>query len=57
MERIESASLKELTEIDEIGGRIAESVQAYFSNPENIRLIERLKEKGLHMQLDEESIA
>lgn len=57
IENIEKASLDELKAIDEIGGRIAESVQLYFSNPENIKLIERLKEKGLQMQLDEASIA
>ena len=33
IENIEKASLEELTAIDEIGGRIAESVQLYFSNP------------------------
>ena len=57
IENIEKASLEELIAIDEIGGRIAESVQLYFSNPENLKLIERLKEKGLQMQLDEASIA
>jgi DNA ligase (NAD+) len=57
IERLENASLEELTAIDEIGGRIAESVRLYFSNPENIRLLERLKEKGLQMQLDEASVA
>ena len=57
MENIENASLEELTAIDEIGGRIAESVRLYFSNPENIRLIDRLKDKGLQMKLDEASIA
>ena len=57
IENIELANLEELTAIDEIGGRIAESVQAYFANPANIRLLERLKEKGLQMQLDEASLA
>jgi DNA ligase (NAD+) len=57
IEQIETASLEKLTAIDEIGGRIAESVRAYFSNPENIRLVEKLKEKGLQMQLDESSLA
>jgi DNA ligase (NAD+) len=57
IEQIESASLEELTAIDEIGGRIAESVKAYFSNPENIQLVERLKEKGLQLKLDEASLA
>ena len=57
IENIEKSSLEELTAVDEIGGRIAESVRSYFSNPENIKLIERLKEKGLQMELDETSIA
>jgi len=57
IETIEAASLEELTAIDEIGGRIAESVRAYFSNHKNVQLIERLKEKGLQMQIDEASLA
>jgi len=57
IENIEKASLEELTAIDEIGGRIAESVRLYFSNPENLQLVERLKEKGLQMHLNEESLA
>ncbi len=57
IENIRNATLEELTAIDEIGGRIAESVKSYFSNPENIRLIDRLREKGLQMQIDEASLA
>lgn len=57
IENIENASLEELTAIDEIGGRIAESVRLYFSNPQHIQLLERLKEKGLQMKLDEAAIA
>lgn len=57
IEQIESATLEELTEIDEIGGRIAESVKSYFSNPKNIALVERLKSVGLQMQLDESTLA
>ena len=57
IERLENASQEELTAIDEIGGRIAESVRLYFSNPQHIQLLERLKEKGLQMKLDEAAIA
>jgi len=57
IEKIESATLEQLTEIDEIGGRIAESVRAYFSNPDSIALVERLKTVGLQMRLNEESLA
>jgi len=57
IEQIETASLEQLTAIDEIGGRIAESVRKYFSNPDNIVLVNRLKEKGLQMQIDEAGLA
>ncbi|HEY3371849.1 MAG TPA: NAD-dependent DNA ligase LigA [Prolixibacteraceae bacterium] len=57
MDKIASASVEELTAIDEIGGRIAESIRLYFSNPQHLLLIERLKEQGLQMRLDEKSIA
>jgi len=57
IEQLENASQEELTAIDEIGGRIAESVRQYFSNPQHIHLLERLKEKGLQMKLDEAGIA
>lgn len=57
IEQIETSSLEQLTAIDEIGGRIAESVRAYFANPENVMLVNRLKEKGLQMQIDEASLA
>ena len=57
MDNIAKASLEELTSVDEIGGRIAESIRLYFSNPQHIQLIERLKAKGLQMKLDEASIA
>jgi len=57
MDNIAKASLEELTTVDEIGGRIAESIRLYFSNPQHVLLIERLKEKGLQMKLDEAGIA
>ncbi len=57
IENIQNASLAELVAIDEIGGRIAESVINYFEKSEHISLIERLKANGLQMKLDEASIA
>ena len=56
IDRIATASLDELTNIDDIGDRIAESVRSWFSIPTNSLLVNRLKEKGLQMQLDEESL-
>jgi DNA ligase (NAD+) len=57
IENIEKASVEELTAIGDIGGRIAESIRLYFSNPQHVELVERLKEEGLQMSLDESTIA
>ena len=57
MEKIESASLEALMEVDEIGERIACSVVAYFADEENRRMVMRLKEAGLKMAMDEETLA
>jgi DNA ligase (NAD+) len=57
IENIQSAIKEELTEIDEIGGRIAESVVAWFSKEEHIQLIEKLKNIGLQFQISEDKIS
>ena len=53
-ENIEQATLEELTAIDEIGERIAQSLVSYFSDTRNKALISRLKEAGLQMQTSDE---
>ncbi len=55
MDSLMDASFEELTEVDEIGGRIAESLTDFFSGPGNIQIIERLREYGLNFEIDEES--
>jgi DNA ligase (NAD+) len=42
-----AADLPTLTAVDEIGEKIAQSIQAYFGNEENLQLVERLKAAGL----------
>lgn len=54
IDNIASASYDELTRIEEIGDRIAKSVQAYFNNTKNQQIIEKLKEAGVQMVLKEE---
>lgn len=44
------ASLAELVVVDEIGERIAQSVIAFFENPENATIIERLKNYGVQLE-------
>lgn len=56
MERLEEASLETLTEVDEIGGRIAQSVIDYFADERNRTLVNRLKEYGLQMSVAEEQL-
>lgn len=48
------ADMETLVSVDEIGGRIAQSIISYFSNPYNSELIERLKAKGLQLKRTEE---
>lgn len=49
IEDLAKASEEELIAIDEIGEKIAESIGLYFSNEENIKLINRLREHGLQL--------
>lgn len=57
MEKLRSCALEELTAIDEIGERIAQSVIDYFADERNNRLIGRLQGVGLELQLSEEFTA
>ena len=52
-----SATKEQLTAVDEIGERIAESVIKYFANEDNRSLIEELRNKGLQLKLSEERIS
>ena len=57
MEALESAPLDLLVTVDEIGGRIAQSVTEIFTNEESRKLVNRLKEAGLQMSISEEVMA
>jgi DNA ligase (NAD+) len=54
IELIENASLEELTGVDEIGGKIAESIVKWFANDQNKRLVERLKNQNLSFETKSE---
>lgn len=49
------ATVEELSQIDDIGGKMAESVVRYFNEPETITLIERMKAAGVNMRAEEKS--
>ena len=52
-----NATLEELIVIEEIGGKIAESILEYFSKPEHLEQIARLKSYGLQFVATENEIA
>jgi DNA ligase (NAD+) len=53
IDAIRNASLMDLILVDEIGEKIAQSVIEFFDNAENVRIIERLKQYGVQMELVE----
>ncbi len=55
IDRLMSMSEAQLTEIDDVGPRIAASITDYFSRPSNRRIIERLRAAGVRMSLDEQA--
>ena len=57
IEQLEKATLEELTEINDIGGRIAQSIVAYFADDRNKEIVARLKSYGLQMNLREELLS
>ena len=52
-----AADTDALLSVDEIGERIAQSLQAYFLNPSNVDLINRLKTNGLQFELEKKSLS
>jgi DNA ligase (NAD+) len=52
-----AAKYDELVAVDEIGEKIAISVQNYFLNPEHLEIIEKLKKAGVQLQLKEKATA
>jgi DNA ligase (NAD+) len=52
LDAIRNASLDELLQVDEVGERIAQSVNQYFSDSNNIAIIERLKTAGLKFEIE-----
>lgn len=57
MDALEKATFEQLTEVDEIGDRIAQSVLNYFADEANRTLVDRLKSYGLQMAVSEEVLA
>jgi DNA ligase (NAD+) len=51
IDRIQAAKYDELIEVDEIGEKIAISVQLFFQDARNLEIIERLKQAGVQLEV------
>lgn len=56
IESLEKATFDELVAVDEIGERIAKSVQAYFADERHVEMLSRLKAYGLQMSVSEDKM-
>ncbi len=54
-EALKNASVEDLMQVEDVGEKVAESVYQFFHNPDNLHLIERLKNAGLKMEIEESS--
>ena len=54
IDKLIKATIEELTSVEEIGNRIAQSLIDYFSKPEFMQFVMRLKEHGLQFELSED---
>jgi len=56
MDRLMNASEEEMTQVDSIGPKIAESVKLFFGHEKNLQLIEHLRETGLNFEMSESDV-
>ena len=57
IDHIMSASVEEMTEINEIGDKIALSVRTFFDDPRNVAIVDRLKQAGLQFAMAEQAVS
>ena len=50
MDAISSATIEQLMKIDDVGERVANSIVDFFSNEQNVDIVNRLKQIGLQME-------
>ena len=57
IDNIINASLDELTDIEEVGGKIALSIKDFFADERNIHIINKLKEAGLQFEQEKKEVS
>ena len=55
LDALKNADMAEVAAVHDVGEKIAASVRAFFSDPDNVRMTVRLAAAGLKFQLDETS--
>ena len=55
LETLSKASLEELIRVEDVGPKVGESVVFFFKQPENMKLLTRLKKAGLNLSHKEEA--
>jgi DNA ligase (NAD+) len=50
LDALAGASEDDLTAVEDVGPKVAESIRFFFAQPENIELVRRLKEAGVNMK-------
>jgi len=52
IDKLKEATFEELISVEEIGDKIAESVRSYFSDPDNVALIEKIRQHGIRFSAE-----
>ncbi|HBT46804.1 MAG TPA: DNA ligase (NAD(+)) LigA [Peptococcaceae bacterium] len=55
LDRLREASFEELTTLPDIGPKIAASIKAFFEEPRNLEVLEKLRRAGVRMEAEAES--
>lgn len=50
IDQLREASYERLIAVEEVGGKIADSILAYFQDPRNVDIVDRLKAAGVQME-------
>ncbi|MCB9201469.1 MAG: NAD-dependent DNA ligase LigA [Flavobacteriales bacterium] len=53
IDNLKSASLEELISVEDVGEKIAESIISYFEDEDNLRIISRLKDNNIQLEIIE----
>ena len=57
LDAVMKATREELTEADEVGGRIADAIIEYFAEDENLQIIRRLRDAGVKFEAEARELA